>query len=112
MYFIGLVQPLGATMPVAEAQARLVAEHLCGRYLLPEPARVLERTRRDRAAVARRYGDSPRHTMQIDFDAYLYDLARERRAGARRAARAGYPVPVPVLAAATAAHPEVVPAQG
>lgn len=112
VYFIGLVQPLGATMPIAEAQSQLVAEHLCGRYALPETARLRERTRRERAVVARRYGDSPRHTMQIDFDAYLYGLTRERRAGRRRAARAGYPVPVPVAAAALGARPDALSARG
>jgi hypothetical protein len=27
---------------------------------------------------------SARHTMQVDFDEYLYHLARERRAGEQR----------------------------
>ena len=33
--FIGLVQPLGAIMPVSERQAELVAAQLSGRYTLP-----------------------------------------------------------------------------
>ena len=32
----------------------------------------------------KRYVASKRHTMQVDFDDYLYALERERRAGARR----------------------------
>jgi hypothetical protein len=32
--------------------------------------------------------------MQVDFDDYLLALAKERRRGAERAARAGFPMPV------------------
>jgi hypothetical protein len=47
----------------------------------------------------RRYVASKRHTIQIDFDDYLRDLERERRAGAARARAAGFPLPVPARAA-------------
>ena len=52
------------------------------------------------APVARRYVTSKRHTIQVDFDEYLFRLAGERREGARRAAAAGYASQVPALAAA------------
>ena len=35
LFFIGLLQPLGAIFPAAERQACLAAEYLCGRYALP-----------------------------------------------------------------------------
>ncbi len=87
LYFIGLCQPLGPIMPIAEAQAKLVAEHLSGRYALPDAESMRRHAARERELVRRRYGDSPRHTMQVDFDEYLAELARERRAGTKRAAR-------------------------
>jgi hypothetical protein len=37
--------------------------------------------------MRRRYVASKRHTMQVDFDDYLFDLSRERRRGARRNGR-------------------------
>lgn len=40
LYFIGLVQPLGAIMPIFERQSELAADHLEGRYALPEPAEM------------------------------------------------------------------------
>ena len=43
---------------------------------------------RDRRRMFKRYVPSARHTMQVDFDRYLYELARERRAGRRRVTRA------------------------
>ena len=40
LFFIGLLQPLGAVMPLAEAQGRWVAEYLKGEYALPSPPEV------------------------------------------------------------------------
>jgi hypothetical protein len=87
LFFIGLAQPLGAIMPIAEAQAKLVAACLSGRYL-PPPADAMRRAAEaERASVARRYVPSRRHTMQVDFDAFMSALAKEHAAGRKRAAR-------------------------
>ncbi|MGH2857559.1 MAG: flavin-containing monooxygenase, partial [Solirubrobacteraceae bacterium] len=95
LFFIALLQPLGATMPLAEAQGRWVASYLSGGYHLPPVARMEADVRRERARMFRRYVASARHTMQVDFDSYLYELGRERRAGERRAAHAANSLPVP-----------------
>ena len=92
--FIALLQPLGATMPLAEAQGKWVAAYLRGEYHLPPLAEMETVTWREREQIRRRYVASKRHTMQVDFDDYLYDLRRERRAGARRAREAGFRLPV------------------
>ncbi|HEY8428566.1 MAG TPA: NAD(P)-binding domain-containing protein [Sandaracinaceae bacterium] len=94
LFFIGLLQPLGAIMPLAEAQSEWIADYLMGRYALPEPAEMLADMARERAAMFARYVASPRHTMQVDFDDYLLALARERRRGARRAALRGHRLPL------------------
>jgi hypothetical protein len=92
--FIALLQPLGATMPLAEAQGRWVAAYLRGEYHLP-PRQEMEADLRDeRERMFKRYVASKRHTMQVDFDNYLYELAREQRAGAARARAAGFRLPV------------------
>lgn len=88
VYFIGLAQPLGPIMPIAEAQAKLVAAHLARTYELPTKSEMQRAARRERADVRARFGPSPRHTMQIDFDEYLESLAAEREQGERRARRA------------------------
>jgi hypothetical protein len=36
--------------------------------------------------MRRRYVASKRHTMQVDYDDYLYELKQERTRGAKRAA--------------------------
>ncbi|MGH2945576.1 MAG: flavin-containing monooxygenase [Solirubrobacteraceae bacterium] len=82
VYFIGLLQPVGAVMPIAAAQSEWVCDHLAGRYELPPPVAMRADMERERARMFRRYVASARHTMQVDFDDYLADLAKERRRGA------------------------------
>jgi cation diffusion facilitator CzcD-associated flavoprotein CzcO len=86
LYFIALLQPLGATMPLAEAQSEWVCDHLTGRYALPPRAEIAQDIARERAAMRRRYVASKRHTMQVDYDDYMYALKQERKRGAKRAA--------------------------
>ncbi len=85
LYFIGLLQPVGAVMPLAEAQSNWVADHLTGRYAPPSTGEIRRQMLADHERLRRRFYDSPRHTMEVDFDQYLWDLSRERRRGARRA---------------------------
>jgi hypothetical protein len=49
----------------------------------------------------KRYVASKRHTMQVDFDNYLYALNKELKAGAARARDAGFTHPVPARARPT-----------
>jgi dimethylaniline monooxygenase (N-oxide forming) len=101
--FIGLLQPLGAIMPVAEAQSAWVCDHLAGRYALPPEHEMRAEIERERRRNEKRYVASKRHTMQVDYDDYMADLERERKAGAARAAAAGNRLPVPPRAVAAQA---------
>jgi cation diffusion facilitator CzcD-associated flavoprotein CzcO len=94
LFFIGLLQPLGAIMPLAEAQSEWVADDLLGQYALPPKGEMLADMNRERTAMFRRYVASPRHTMQVDFDDYLHELAQERRKGGRRARHQGFRRPL------------------
>ncbi len=96
--FLALLQPLGATMPLAEAQGRWVASYLRGEYHLPSRAAMEAVVERERAKMFKRYVASKRHTMQVDFDNYLHDLKKEQAAGAARARDAGFRLPVPATA--------------
>ena len=103
VFFIGLLQPLGAIMPLAEVQSAWVAEYLTGDYALPADEDLRADIERDRAAMQRRYVKSKRHTMQVDYDEYIYHLAKERRRGARRAAARNFGRPLPARARAAEA---------
>jgi cation diffusion facilitator CzcD-associated flavoprotein CzcO len=85
LFFLGLVQPLGAIMPISEAQAVWGAKLLLGDYALPSEAEMHADMEAERRRMFKRYVKSKRHTMQIDFDDYLYDLKKEIRRGAKRA---------------------------
>jgi len=91
--FVGLAQPVGAVMPLAEAQAKLIAQLLDGSYELPQVDERKRRTERERALMFARYVPSRRHTMQLDYEEYLASLAQETKDGQTRArhrnARAG-----------------------
>src|SRR3954447_8347820 len=93
--FVGLLQPLGAIMPLAEAQGQWLAAYLKGDYALPGAAALRADIAADQKAMRKRYVASKRHTIQVDFDDYLVDLAKEREAGAARAAARGHVLPVP-----------------
>jgi cation diffusion facilitator CzcD-associated flavoprotein CzcO len=87
LYFLGLVQPLGAIMPLAEAQSEWVADLLDGSAVLPSRAEMLREIASYKRALRKRYVASKRHTIQVDFLEHFAELAAERKAGAKRAAR-------------------------
>lgn len=85
LFFVGLLQPLGAIMPLAEAQSGWIADYLQGEYALPPQPEMDRDIAREREAMFSRYVASPRHTMQVDFEEYLLELHRERERGKKRA---------------------------
>jgi dimethylaniline monooxygenase (N-oxide forming) len=84
LYFIGLIQPLGAIMPLAEAQAEWVADLLSGRGTLPSPSEMRSEIAEAEKKMRKRYIASKRHTIQVDFQPYLREIRRERRRAAQR----------------------------
>ncbi len=97
LYFIGFVQPWGAIMPIAEAQSRIVADHLLGAYALPSQAEMRHDMEAMIARQRRRYLPSKRHTIQVNFANHMVELADEARAGAQRAQSQGYALPLAPL---------------
>jgi cation diffusion facilitator CzcD-associated flavoprotein CzcO len=79
LFFIGLVQPLGAIMPLAELQSEWVADLLEGVGALPSYAEMRAEIAGYEGRVRKRYVASKRHTLQVDFHAYVAELERERR---------------------------------
>jgi dimethylaniline monooxygenase (N-oxide forming) len=84
LYFIGLIQPLGAIMPLAEAQAEWIADLLGGRGTLPSPAEMRGEISVAERKMKKRYVASKRHTIQVDFQPYLRELRRERKRASQR----------------------------
>jgi thioredoxin reductase len=84
LYFIGFIQPLGAIMPVAEAQSEWVADLLGGQGTLPSPGEMRAEISSSESKMRKRYVASKRHTIQVDFHPYLRELKRERKRAAQR----------------------------
>lgn len=87
LYFIGLIQPLGAIMPLAEAQSAWVADLVSGEGQLPGRSEMARDVAAEQAAMDRRYVNSKRHTVQVDFDRYWRSVSREREESRRRVSR-------------------------
>jgi len=85
LYFLGFIQPLGAIMPIAEAQAEWVADLLGGRTALPSAEQMRAEIAAYERKMRKRYVASKRHTIQVDFHPYLREIRRERKRAAQRA---------------------------
>jgi dimethylaniline monooxygenase (N-oxide forming) len=90
---------MSTTLPrcaVIGAGSSGITASLAGRYRPPARAAMAADTREDLAEMRKRHIASKWHTIQVDFEGYLRDLDRERKAGAQRAAAAaGFVPPLP-----------------
>jgi cation diffusion facilitator CzcD-associated flavoprotein CzcO len=94
LYFVGLIQPLGAIMPLAEAQAQWVADLVTGSGGLPSVGEMRRQIAAYDASVRKRFVSSKRHTLEVDFHRYRAEIHKERRRSRWRAAQgqAGRPL--------------------
>ncbi|XP_058165559.1 flavin-containing monooxygenase 5 isoform X1 [Dasypus novemcinctus] len=72
---IGLVQPLGAIMPISEIQGRWVTQVFKGLKRLPSQSKMMAEISKNREEMAKRYVESPRHTIQIDYIKAMDEIA-------------------------------------
>jgi thioredoxin reductase len=84
LFFVGFIQPLGAIMPIAEAQSEWVADLLEGKGELPSAEEMRAEIEEAEKKMKRRYVASKRHTIQVDFHPYLREISRERKRAAQR----------------------------
>ena len=75
--FVGLIQPLGAIMPISTMQSRWIALVLKGERALPTPAAMRAHLAEEKAAMKKKYLDRPRHTIQVDADLAMDGYAEE-----------------------------------
>jgi glycine/D-amino acid oxidase-like deaminating enzyme len=81
LYFLGLVQPVGPSIPLVEVQSRWLAAALSGAMRLPVAATMQGEIDRHAQAVRRRYVGSPRYVLEVDGRSYAKQLARDMRRG-------------------------------
>lgn len=79
LFFLALIQPLGAIMPLAEIQAKWVAKIIQGESKLPTKELMLKSIEEDKQKLAKRYKQTPRHTLQVDFFTYKESIEKEMK---------------------------------
>jgi cation diffusion facilitator CzcD-associated flavoprotein CzcO len=77
LFFLALIQPLGAIMPLAEVQAKWIAKIIKGECNLPTREAMRRDIETETAKMTKRYNNSPRHTLQVDFHPYKASIERE-----------------------------------
>ncbi|XP_068808054.1 flavin-containing monooxygenase 5 isoform X2 [Struthio camelus] len=73
--FIGLIQPLGAIMPISELQCRWATRVFKGLNKLPPRCDMEADINHKKEEMAKRYVRSQRHTIQVDYIPYMDELA-------------------------------------
>jgi dimethylaniline monooxygenase (N-oxide forming) len=83
LYMLGLVQPIGPTIPLVEVQARWLASVLANDITLPDSAQMMSEVRAHREDISRRYVGSSRYTLEVDGRKYAKQLIGDinRRVG-------------------------------
>ncbi len=79
LYFLALIQPLGAIMPLAEVQSKYISKLLRNEVRLPSKEAQLLDIEREANANKKRYNNSPRHTIQVDFHTYKFAIEKEMK---------------------------------
>lgn len=73
--FVGLVQPIGAVMPVAEMQARWVAKVFSGSLTIPDSKAMRDAVDIEWQEHFKRFVPKERHTVEVEYVTYMDDLA-------------------------------------
>ncbi|XP_056379264.1 flavin-containing monooxygenase 5-like isoform X2 [Hyla sarda] len=75
--FIGCIQPIGAIMPISEMQARWATRVFKGISHLPSMSDMKAEIMKRKQDIEKRYVESERHTIQVDYVAYMDQVAEE-----------------------------------
>lgn len=81
LYVLGLVQPIGPTIPLVEVQARWLAGVLAGQVTLPDHAGMQREVQAHQRELARTYVGSARYTLEVDAATYKKQLFADLRSG-------------------------------
>ncbi|XP_073903701.1 flavin-containing monooxygenase 5-like isoform X2 [Castor canadensis] len=72
---IGLIQPLGIVLPIAELQSRWAVRVFKGLCKLPSVKNMMADIAQRKTAMDKRYVKTARHTIQVDHIEYMDEIA-------------------------------------
>jgi len=82
LFFAGLVQPIGPTIPLVEIQGKWIAGVLAGAVSLPDRAAMRREVEAHRERQRRTYLDSPRYVLEVDYRTYSRQMNTDLQRGA------------------------------
>lgn len=88
LIFVGFAQAVPSIIKFVEIQTRWLAAYVAGEYALPCAEEMHRSMQRDQQRANAGFVSSKRHTMQVDTNFYQWDLRKEWKRGAKRAAKA------------------------
>lgn len=74
LFFIGLTQPQGCIWPLSDLQAKLAANHVMGRWPLPDNIDALADQECDK--IEREFLNAKRHALEVHFHPFADQLKR------------------------------------
>ena len=77
LYFIGLIQPLCALMPVVDEQSKMLTKYFQGEFELPSKKHMRSDAELANNKMLEHYVKSSRHTIQINCTKYTDDLRKQ-----------------------------------
>lgn len=77
LFFAGLVQPIGPTIPLVEVQARWIAAVLANSIRLPSQSDMMAEIQAHHARKQRTYINSARYTLEVDGRSYKAALLKD-----------------------------------
>jgi cation diffusion facilitator CzcD-associated flavoprotein CzcO len=80
LYFAGLVQPVGPTIPLVEIQGRWIARALAGDVTLPGEEAMAQEIAAHRRWVRANFVSSERYRLEVDFRTYAGQLEQDMAA--------------------------------
>ncbi|CEF60893.1 Flavin monooxygenase FMO family and Flavin monooxygenase (FMO) 5 family and Dimethylaniline monooxygenase, N-oxide-forming family and Flavin monooxygenase-like family-containing protein [Strongyloides ratti] len=72
---IGLIQPIGSIGPISELQSRVACQVFANNIKLPSKEKQIMDIEEKRKIIKRRYFESNKHTIQVDYIPYMDELA-------------------------------------
>lgn len=80
LYFAGLIQPVGPTIPLVEIQGRWIARAIDGQVALPGKEGMAEEIEAHRRWVEKSFVGSQRYRLEVDFRDYAGQLTEDMAA--------------------------------
>ena len=81
LYMVGLIQPIGPTIPLVEVQALWLADLLSGAMTLPSTDDMAREIANHQRHIDKQYVGSARYTLEVDFRQYVGQLQKDRIRG-------------------------------